>query len=59
MLDKDSNYLLTMAVHGTPLGDNRYDYGYLNEYIDFYNVMSYDANLDDVTSHLCPLYKMK
>ena len=57
LLDKDSNYLLTMAVHGTPLGDNRYDYGYLNEYIDFYNVMSYDANLDDVTSHLCPLYK--
>ncbi len=57
LLDKDPNYLLTMAVHGTPLGDNRYDYGYLNEYIDFYNVMSYDANLDDVTSHLCPLYK--
>lgn len=57
LLMLNSNYILTMAIHGTPLGDNRYDYNCLNNYIDYYNVMSYDANLEDVTSHLCPLYK--
>ncbi len=51
-------YLLTIAVHGTPLGDNKYDYPYLNTYIDYYNIMSYDANIDGVASHLCPLYKV-
>lgn len=51
-------YLLTIAVHGTPLGDNKYDYTYLNTYIDYYNIMSYDANIDGVASHLCPLYKV-
>lgn len=48
--------LLTIAVHGTPLGDNRYDYSNLNTYVDYYNIMNYDANIDGVASHLCPLY---
>lgn len=49
--------ILSIAIFGTPLGDNRYDYAFLNQYIDYYNVMSYDANIDEVTSHNCPLYK--
>lgn len=55
----DEGMLLTMAVHGTPLGDNKYDYVYLNSYIDYYNVMSYDAHIDDMSSHVCPLYPVQ
>lgn len=50
------NGLLTIAIPGIPFGDYRFDYTFLNSYIDYYNVMSYDANIDDSTSHLCPLY---
>lgn len=50
------NSLLTIAIPGIPFGDHRFDYIFLNEYIDYYNVMSYDANIDGNTSHLCPLY---
>ncbi|MCM1260973.1 MAG: glycoside hydrolase family 18 protein [Prevotella sp.] len=50
------NSLLTIAIPGIPFGDYRFDYTFLNQYIDYYNVMSYDANIDDTTSHLCPLY---
>ena len=50
------NGLLTIAIPGIPFGDYRFDYTFLNQYIDYYNVMSYDANIDDATSHLCPLY---
>lgn len=55
----ESGMLLTMAVHGTPLGDNKYDYAFLNQYIDYYNVMSYDAHIINVASHVCPLYKVE
>lgn len=51
--------LLTIAVHGTPLGDNKYDYNFLNTYIDYYNIMSYDAHIFDTASHVCPLYKVE
>ncbi len=54
----NKDMILTLAVHGTPLGDNKYDYNYLNEFIDYYNVMNYDANIDNVATHLCPLYKV-
>lgn len=50
------NGLLTIAIPGIPFGDYRFDYTFLNQYIDYYNVMSYDANIDETTSHLCPLY---
>ncbi len=50
--------LLTIAIEGKPLGDYKYDYAFLNTYIDYYNIMNYDANITDTASHLCPLYKV-
>lgn len=51
-------YLITAAVPASSWGiaEDRYDFKTLNKYLDYINIMSYDANKSDVCSHLCPLY---
>lgn len=53
-----SPYLMTAAIPASSwgLGADRYDFKTLNNYLDYINIMSYDANKSDVCSHLCPLY---
>ena len=54
--DKGSNYLLSSAVPATSWGTNRYDFPGMNKYLDYVNMMSYDLNRTDKTTHLSPLY---
>ncbi len=56
--DGGTKYMLTAAIPGTSWGtnSNRYDYTVLNTYLDYINVMSYDLNQNDFTTHLSPLY---
>ena len=51
-----SNYLLTSAVPGTSWGTNHYDFTGLNTYLDYVNLMSYDLNNTEKTTHVSPLY---
>ena len=53
-----SPYLLTIAIPAT-IGDsdtNRFDYETLNNYVDYYNVMSYALNDVNKSTHLTALY---
>ena len=52
-------YLLTAAIPGTSWGaaSSRFDLKTLNSYLDYVNMMSYDLNRTDKTSHLSPMYK--
>ena len=54
-----SPYLITMAVPASSYGtaSDRFDFVTLNQYVDYINIMSYDLNKSDITSHLSPLYK--
>ena len=54
-----SNYLLTAAIPGTSWGadKSRFDLKTLNSYLDYVNMMSYDVNRTDKTTHLSPMYK--
>lgn len=56
--DGGTPYMLTAAIPGTSWGTstNRYDYEVLNTYLDYINVMSYDLNEPNYTTHLSPLY---
>ncbi len=54
--DKGTNYLLSSAVPSTSWGTNRYDFPGMNTYLDYVNMMSYDLNRTDKTTHLSPLY---
>ena len=54
--DKGSNYLLSSAVPSTSWGTNRYDFPGMNTYLDYVNMMSYDLNRTDKTTHISPLY---
>ena len=51
-----SNYLLSSAVPSTSWGTNRYDFPGMNKYLDYVNMMSYDLNRTDKTTHISPLY---
>ena len=51
-----SNYLLTSAVPATSWGTNRYDFPGMNTYLDYVNMMSYDLNRTDKTTHISGLY---
>jgi len=53
-----SPYLLTMAVPASSYGTSteRFDFKTLNKYVDYINIMSYDLNNPDKTTHLSPLY---
>lgn len=52
-------YLITMAVPASSYGTatDRFDFKTLNKYVDYINIMSYDMNKTDITTHLSPLYK--
>lgn len=52
-------YLLTAAIPGTSWGatSTRFDLKTLNSYLDYVNMMSYDVNKTDKTTHLSPMYK--
>lgn len=56
--DGGTPYMLTAAIPGTSWGTSttRYDYEVLNTYLDYINVMSYDLNEPNYTTHLSPLY---
>lgn len=51
-------YLLTMAVPASSYGTatDRFDFKTLNNYLDYINIMSYDLNNSNLTTHLSPLY---
>lgn len=51
-------YLLTAAIPGTSwgAGSDRFDLKTLNSYLDYVNMMSYDVNRTDKTTHLSPAY---
>ena len=53
-----TKYLLTAAVPASSwgAGDDRYNFKEINNYLDYINLMSYDANNSNVCSHLAPLY---
>ncbi len=54
-----SPYLLTTAIPASSWGmsDSRFDIAELNKYVDYVNLMSYDMNKTNLTTHLSPLYK--
>ncbi len=54
-------YFLSAAVPASSWGaaQGRFDFVSLNEYLDYINLMSYDMNREDITSHLSPLYPSK
>lgn len=54
--DKGTNYLLSSAVPSTSWGTNRYDFPGMNTYLDYVNMMSYDLNRTNKTTHISPLY---
>ena len=56
--ENGTSYMLTAAIPGTSWGTstNRFDYTVLNKYLDYINVMSYDLQGDEITSHVSPLY---
>ncbi len=56
--DGGTPYMLTAAIPGTSWGTDstRYDYAILDTYLDYINVMSYDLNKTEYTTHLSPLY---
>lgn len=51
-------YFLSCAVPANSWGtvSSRFDFATLDKYLDYINLMSYDMNKGDVTSHLSPLY---
>lgn len=51
-----TNYLLSSAVPSTSWGTNRYDFPGMNKYLDYVNMMSYDLNRTDKTTHISGLY---
>ncbi|MDD7315511.1 MAG: glycosyl hydrolase family 18 protein [Bacilli bacterium] len=59
-----SNYILSIAAPSTYWGVDRYDYdgrysgsvGGINDYCDYVNMMSYDLNKSESTSHLSHLH---
>ncbi len=52
-------YMITMAVPASSYGTatDRFDFVTLNKYVDYINIMSYDLNKTNITTHLSPLYK--
>ena len=56
-----SPYFLSAAVPASSWGttSDRFDFVTLNQYVDYINIMSYDMNKTDVTTHLSPLYQSK
>ena len=53
-----SPYLLSMALPASSYGTatDRFDFPTLNKYLDYINIMSYDLNNGEKTTHLSPLY---
>lgn len=51
-------YFLSAAVPASSwgTGSDRYDFPTLNNYLDYINIMSYDANKSTIASHLDPFY---
>ena len=51
-------YFLSAAIPSSSWGldTSRWDFPTLNNYLDYINIMSYDANKTNVTTHLAPLY---
>ena len=52
-------YFLSAAVPASSWGtaSDRFDFVTLDKYVDYINIMSYDMNKTDTTTHLSPLYK--
>lgn len=51
-------YFLSAAVPASSYGTatDRFDFKTLNQYLDYFNIMSYDLNNPNKTTHLSPLY---
>lgn len=51
-------YFLSAAVPASSWGtaSDRFDFVTLNKYVDYINLMSYDLNTSNITSHVSPLY---
>jgi chitinase len=52
-----SSYILSVATPPTDWGTDRFDYATINKYCDYVNMMSYDLNKSNVTSHLAHVYQ--
>lgn len=52
----DSTLILSTAVPGGPWGYTRYDIASLNKYFDFFNLMTYDMQVEEYASHHAALY---
>ncbi len=52
-------YFLSIAVPASSWGtaSDRFDFRTLDTYLDYINIMSYDMNVSNKTTHLSPLYK--
>lgn len=56
--DRGTPYFLSAAVPASSWGtaSDRFDFKTLDQYLDYINIMSYDMNRTDKTSHLSPMY---
>ena len=52
-----SPYLLTIAIPATDdgLSSDKFDFKTLNDYVDYYNIMSYALNKTSIATHLTAL----
>ncbi|MCM1513803.1 MAG: glycosyl hydrolase family 18 protein [Anaeroplasma bactoclasticum] len=56
--ERGTPYFLSAAVPASSWGtaSDRFDFKTLDQYLDYINIMSYDMNRTDKTSHLSPMY---
>ena len=53
----DSNLIISAAVPGGPYGYPRYEISKLNQYMDFFNLMTYDMQGSSTATHHTALYQ--
>lgn len=53
---RNSDYLITAAIPGGPWGPTRFDLTALNNYLDYFHIMTYDLNASGSCVHHTALY---
>ncbi len=54
--EKDEDYLITAAIPGGPYLPVRFDLKNLNNYLDYFHLMTYDSQAGGRCTHHCALY---